>query len=90
MFKQPICFILGAGASADYDLPAGAEMKTNIAGALNIKVARYEGDAETGDTELTEILRNRFKGRMAQQLKDCRRLSLATTSAPPVNRHSGW
>jgi hypothetical protein len=57
MFSQPIVFVVGAGASAEYGMPTGAEMKHKIAQALNFThVAR----GLTGDREFYEILIRKF------------------------------
>lgn len=34
MFSQPVVFVIGAGASAEYRMPVGAQLKTNVARAV--------------------------------------------------------
>ena len=48
-------FVLGAGASAELGLPVGAELKTKIAGLLDIKFARLQ-NLVSGDELIFEAL----------------------------------
>jgi hypothetical protein len=56
MFKTKTLFIVGAGASREFGLPTGAELKAQIAHLLDI---RYEHgfSQESGDRLITEALK---------------------------------
>jgi hypothetical protein len=58
MFSQPVVFVIGAGASAEYGLPAGADFKAQIADAIGFTDAN---GAQKGDRELYSRLAERFK-----------------------------
>jgi hypothetical protein len=58
MFSQPVVFVVGAGASAEYGLPAGVAFKTQIAEAIGFTDA---SGAEKGDRQLYLLLSERFK-----------------------------
>jgi hypothetical protein len=44
MFSQPIVFVIGAGASAEFKMPVGAELKKRIAQTLNFTKGPHGGD----------------------------------------------
>jgi hypothetical protein len=44
MFSQPIVFVIGAGASAEFKMPVGAELKKRIAQTLNFTKGPNSGD----------------------------------------------
>lgn len=53
MFSQPVVFVIGAGASAEYGMPVGADLKTKIATAVGFKDA---AGRPTGDGDLYRLL----------------------------------
>ena len=58
MFSRPVVFIVGAGASAEFRMPAGGELKTKVAAAVNFGAA---GTRHTGDQDLYKLLTDRNK-----------------------------
>jgi NAD-dependent SIR2 family protein deacetylase len=52
MYSQRVVFIIGAGASYEFNMPTGATFKTNIANALNKEEVRikFQIDGSRGDT----------------------------------------
>jgi hypothetical protein len=56
MFLQPIVFVVGAGASAEFDLPLGFQLKSSIKLALSFA----KGAVGSGDRSMFEMLGNRF------------------------------
>jgi hypothetical protein len=59
MFPLPIVFMIGAGASAEFGVPAGGgQMKTNIARAL--RFGQTADGTPVGDQLLRNLLANRF------------------------------
>jgi hypothetical protein len=57
MFSQPIVFVVGAGASAEFDLPLGFQLKSSIKKALNF----VRGAVGSGDRSMFDMLGNRFR-----------------------------
>jgi hypothetical protein len=57
MFSQPTVFVVGAGASAEYRLPTGAQMNTSIANALDFTGSTAVGH---GDRSMFDMLGNKF------------------------------
>lgn len=61
MFKQNIVLVVGAGASFEYKLPLGLELKERIAKSVRF---RFEAGRQTsGDPELLEHIRRHVKGK---------------------------
>ena len=58
MFSQPIVFVVGAGASAEFGMPTGAEMNARIAQALNFNTAPNR--TVIGDRAVFDMLAIRF------------------------------
>lgn len=52
MFKQQTVFIVGAGASAEYDLPVGAQLATTISNKLNVLYDDFGRTLKNGDKDL--------------------------------------
>lgn len=52
MYSQRVVFIIGAGASYEFNMPTGATLKANIANALNNEEVRikFQIDGPQGDT----------------------------------------
>jgi hypothetical protein len=57
MFKQPIAFVVGAGASFEYDLPTGADLLKRISSAVG-------NGAIWGDLELYQSMATLFPGKI--------------------------
>jgi hypothetical protein len=61
MFSQPIVFVVGAGASAEFGMPTGSEMKSRIAKVLNFN--RGANGLLIGDRAVFDMLGARFGAR---------------------------
>ena len=59
MFTRKTLFIIGAGASAEFGLPTGYELKTRVATAIN-----YHGSSRGQDGELASLLQQKFTDHM--------------------------
>ncbi len=58
MFNVPAVFVVGAGASAEFSLPAGAELKEKIARGVHF---RFQiGSQIDGDFDLLDVLKRHF------------------------------
>ena len=53
MFEQPVIFVIGAGASNEYGLPLGNELKTKIAASVSFRDAMGHN---AGDRELHQVV----------------------------------
>jgi hypothetical protein len=58
MFSQPIVFVVGAGASSEFGLPTGADLKQRIATSLNFRPG--PSGRVVGDGVLHEMLYRKF------------------------------
>ena len=58
MFKRRTLFIVGAGASAEVHLPAGAKLARTIGERLDV---RFSDSGSTGDQLLFEQFRARYQ-----------------------------
>jgi hypothetical protein len=58
MFSDPVVFVLGAGASAEYGLPTGVRLRNDIAKALRFQFNFSR--LESGSHQLLDHLRQRF------------------------------
>ncbi|MCK1584291.1 hypothetical protein IVB03_33310 [Bradyrhizobium sp. 168] len=67
MFNRPVVFVIGAGASADYDMPLGGTLASTIAEDVNF---RFRGNSRSepirGDNILYELLVSKFNKDGAQ------------------------
>jgi hypothetical protein len=55
MFSQPIVFVIGAGASAEFKMPVGTELKKRIAQTLN-----FTKGPRGGDVRFYQLVTSRF------------------------------
>jgi hypothetical protein len=58
-FRRRAVLILGAGASAEAEMPVGGQLKEAIADALNFRKSR-RNDLVSGDSDLYELIRYKF------------------------------
>jgi hypothetical protein len=58
MFSKKYVFVVGAGASAEFGMPTGAEMKTKVGESLNFD--RNQRGLIIGDRDIFDMLGNRF------------------------------
>jgi hypothetical protein len=56
MLTKPTVFVIGAGASAEFDLPIGSELQRNISAALDVRL-KSDNAAARGDFELRNLIR---------------------------------
>ncbi len=56
MFNSKTVFVLGAGASAEADVPVGNELTSEIAGLTNFYVEHFD-DLKTGDAQIYHVLK---------------------------------
>jgi hypothetical protein len=62
MFRRRTLFVLGAGTSAEVNLPLGTQLAQNISRKLDIRFERGYIPAGTGDFELYDLFRNAYSG----------------------------
>jgi hypothetical protein len=81
MFRKPVVFIVGAGASKEYGLPSGGELASTIATAVN------ELNAPTRrDTSLFDLLISAYgPDAMAKYLDAGKKLAAAISSAASID-----
>ena len=53
MFERPVVFVIGAGASNEYGLPLGKDLKSSIAASVSFRDAKGH---DVGDRELIRSL----------------------------------
>jgi hypothetical protein len=84
MFRRPVVFIIGAGASADYGMPLGGTLAAAIAADANFY---FERSALTrGDAGLLELLRSKCDRDTADRYFEAgRRLAAAISSCVSVD-----
>lgn len=75
MFSQPVVFVIGAGASAEYRLPVGAQLKTDVARAV-------------GDSDLLNLLSSR--GRTPNYEQAGRELAKIIPSFVSIDEALNW
>lgn len=59
MFRRETVFVVGAGASADFDLPVGAELSRRIAGLSKIDIDSWGSPTSTLGSLVLDILRKK-------------------------------
>ena len=57
MISKKTVFVIGAGASKEFGLPTGEELKQKITSLINIKFKHHD-TRPTGDEEILEALRS--------------------------------
>jgi len=65
VFKQKVVFVIGAGASREYNFPLGSELKVQIADAMRFQFD-YGGHLVSGSPELFDHVRRHLDGNKAQ------------------------
>jgi hypothetical protein len=60
MFKKPVVFVVGAGASVDYEMPLGAGLASKIAEACKFEFNHYSNVPSKGDQDLFRLLYQRY------------------------------
>jgi hypothetical protein len=88
VFTQPIVFIVGAGASAEYGMPLGAELKTKIASAVGY--FSLAPDGRWGDPDLYKILNSKFGGEVSRHESAGRGLAKFLEAAPSIDEALHW
>src|SRR5689334_20255845 len=58
MFLHPTVFVVGAGASVEFNMPSGPDLRARIGNALDFR--RDPLDSLVGDQVLYHMLRDRF------------------------------
>jgi hypothetical protein len=85
MFKKPVVFIIGAGASADYDMPLGGTLASTIAADVDFYFERH-GPPKKGDATLYDFLRSKFpRDQVQKYVLAGRRLAGAISSAASID-----
>ena len=80
MFEKPIVFVIGAGASHEYNLPLGAALSSTIAEKIRFASNRGSTLPTSGDHELLNHIRHHVDG-------DMKREHAFTMAARPVVLH---
>src|ERR1700745_2107172 len=62
MFKQRVVFVIGAGASREYNFPLGSELKERIGDAVRFRFDHGSSRRVRGDHDLIDHIRRRVKG----------------------------
>src|SRR5438445_1208216 len=87
MFNKPTVFIVGAGASAECDLPTGFQLKESIANGLRFY---FEGGRLVkGDNALLNILRRRFSD-VNPHTRAGRELARTIATFPSIDEALHW
>jgi hypothetical protein len=83
LFLQPVVFVIGAGAHAEYGMPTGAELKNNIASAVNF-------GASGSDLDLQRLL-SEWCGRTPSKYEAAgRELAKVIPSFPSIDEALNW
>lgn len=61
MFNKPTVFVVGAGASREYNFPLGAELKETIAKKIGFRFQNYSPDPVKGDYRYLQSIRHHCK-----------------------------
>jgi hypothetical protein len=87
MFNKRTVFIVGAGASAECELPTGAELKDKIAIGFNFY---FEANRlRTGDEAIVQNLRSRFTD-INPHVMAGRELSATMATFPSIDEALHW
>lgn len=57
MFNKPVVFVIGAGASSEYNFPLGSALKACIAKKIKFRFEPYSPDPKEGDYDLLQHIR---------------------------------
>jgi len=88
VISQTIVFVVGAGASSEYGLPAGAQMKEKIASSLNFN--RDTNGLLIGDKQLFEIVGFKFKAESQKYFDGAIELSLRIGEFESIDEALHW
>lgn len=61
MINKPTVFVIGAGASAEFGLPSGVELKDRVAAGVRFRFERGSNMLIAGEETLLSVLRNKFR-----------------------------
>jgi hypothetical protein len=62
LFKRPVVFVIGAGASREYNFPLGSDLKEAIAAAVRFRFQSGTDHLVGGDIDLLDHIRRHVKG----------------------------
>lgn len=95
---RPTVLVLGAGASAAFDMPLGVELKVSIAKALDIKFEYLSDSLKSGDRLIVEALKSIIRDgtHNGSTINDFRRAAIEISETMPfadsideyIERHS--
>jgi hypothetical protein len=88
MFSQPIIFVVGAGASAEFGLPAGGEMKKRLAKSLNFN--RGPSGTIIGDREMFDMLGIMFGQQSGDRQNDATELATRIGEFESIDEALHW
>lgn len=81
MLNRPTTFIIGAGASAEFGLPDGRALMTQVSQALDVRFDRRTHGLISGDDHIVETLKSHFRNDLsARWMGACRQISAALPS----------
>ncbi|OSI26580.1 hypothetical protein [Bradyrhizobium canariense] len=66
MFKQNVVFVIGAGASREYDFPLGSHLKDEIASATRFRFDHGTSRLSSGSPELLDHIRRHVAGDLSR------------------------
>src|SRR5450755_3651540 len=91
MFNKPTVIVVGAGASAEFNLPTGAALKSKIGDGLRF---RYElGSLASGDSNLLDAIRvhvNSEQKRVNEYTRAGRELAETINTFPSIDEALHW
>ena len=85
MFAKPIVFVVGDGASAEFDLPVGSQLRDGVAMDVLFRFNRASGEQTSGDPDLFAILNMKFRPMLADYRKAGDTLSSAMKPFPSTD-----
>jgi hypothetical protein len=88
MFQQPIVFVVGAGASNEYGMPVGGDLKNQIASAVTFEVD-HQG-TPTKNPELHLMLGTRFRDQANKYYEGCKELARIMPNFVSVDEALNW
>jgi hypothetical protein len=86
-FRKPVVFVVGAGASAEYNLPVGDTLKSRIGSAVHFQF-RFGSELVNGDPSLWENVRLQCNGdhkRMALYSEGGNELARTISAFPSID-----
>jgi hypothetical protein len=88
VFSQPVVFVVGAGASAEFDLPTGRQMKDRI--ALGHNFNRDQSGNLIGNRDVFEMLGVRFGQESALRQQQATELATKITEFESIDEALHW